>query len=91
MVSDEELMVQARKRAEEKVGFFIHLSVYAVINGLFILGWWFSGAGFPWFVFPMGFWGIGLVAHGMGVFVGTGMSDKMALREFEKLKHGKDY
>ncbi len=45
MVSDEELMARARKRAEEKVGFFIHLSVYAVINGLFILGWWFSGTG----------------------------------------------
>ncbi len=91
MTSDEELMNIARKRAEDKVGFAIHLSIYAVINGLFILGWWFSGAGFPWFIFPMGFWGIGLVGHFIGVFVGTGMSDRMAQKEYQKLKHGRGY
>ncbi len=36
MTSDEELMKIARKRAEDKVGFAIHLSVYSVINGLFV-------------------------------------------------------
>ncbi len=91
MTSDEELMKIARKRAEDKVGFAIHLSVYAVINGLFVFGWWFGGAAFPWFIFPMGFWGIGLVAHFIGVFVGTGMSDRMAQREYHKLKHERGY
>ncbi len=41
--------------------------------------------------FPLGFWGIGLVAHFVGVFVGTDMSDRMAQREYERLKHGREY
>ncbi len=88
MQSDEELMALARKRAEEKLGFYIHFSIYVAINALLILIWWFTGAGFPWFIFVLGFWGIGLVANFVSVFVGTGVSDRMAEREYERLKQG---
>jgi hypothetical protein len=44
MTSDEELMRAARKRAEEKVGFYIHLTVYVAVNLLLVVVWWFSGA-----------------------------------------------
>ncbi len=89
MTSDEELMVLARKRAQDKVGFYTHFSIYIIVNAMLILVWWFTGAGFPWFIFVLGFWGIGVVANFVSVFVGTGVSDRMAEREFEKLKHGK--
>ncbi len=89
MQSDEALMALARKRAADKVGFYIHFSVYVILNALFILVWWLAGDGFPWFIFILGFWGIGLVAHFIGVFVGTGVTDRMAQREYERLKQGK--
>ncbi len=89
MATDEELMALARKRAQDKVGFYTHFAVYIVINAMLILIWWFTGAGFPWFIFVLGFWGIGLVANFVSVFVGTGVSDKMAEREYERLRQGK--
>ncbi len=89
MATDEELMALARKRAQDKVGFYTHFAIYIVINSMLILIWWFTGAGFPWFIFVLGFWGIGLVANFVSVFVGTGVSDRMAEREYEKLKQGK--
>ncbi len=89
MATDEELMALARKRAQDKVGFYTHFAIYVVINSMLILIWWFTGAGFPWFIFVLGFWGIGLVANFVSVFVGTGVSDRMAEREYEKLKQGK--
>lgn len=90
MESDEELMKIARKRAEDKVGFYTHFTIYVAVNILLVFVWWFSGDGFPWFVFVLVFWGIGIVAHGASVFVGTGMTDKMAERELQKLKKGKE-
>ncbi len=88
MTTDEELMALARKRAEEKLGFYIHFAVYVAVNALLILIWWFvAGDGFPWFLFPLGFWGIGIIAHFIAVFVRT---DRMTQREYERLKQGRE-
>ncbi|SRR5579875_185318 len=88
MSSDEELRRRARKTAKEKVGFYIHLSIYAIVNSLLIAVWWFTGGVnmFPWFIFILGFWGIGVVAHGIGTFRGPAYVDRMAEEEYRKLK-----
>ncbi len=87
MTSDEELMALARKRAEEKLGFYIHLSIYLAINAMLILIWWFvAGDGLPWVLFILGFWGVGILAHFIGVFMGA---DRLTQREYERLKQGK--
>jgi hypothetical protein len=86
MENDEELMRQAKKRAHEKVGFYTHLSVYILVNLFLVAVWWFTGAGFPWFIFVLLAWGIGIAAHGIGTFGRTGMTDKMVEREYQKLK-----
>jgi hypothetical protein len=87
--SDEELMRVARKRAAEKVGFYIHFIVYIVVNLFLVAVWRFTGDGFPWFAFVLGFWGIGLVAHGASVFLGGGMTNWITEREYQKLKRGR--
>ncbi len=46
MATDEELMRLARKRAEDKIGFYVHFSIYLSINALLVLIWWFTGDGF---------------------------------------------
>jgi len=87
-MSEEQIYEEARKRVEAKQGFFIHLTVYIVINIMLVLIWAFlAGRGFPWFVFPLGGWGIGLLCHFLLVFVFGGKSDRGAIeKEAERIR-----
>ncbi len=87
-MSEEQIYGEAKKRVEEKRRFRTHAIVYAVINAFLVLIWWLTGAGFPWFVFPLGGWGIGLLFHGLGVYVLSGrQEDRRAIgREAEKIR-----
>ncbi|WP_455364585.1 2TM domain-containing protein [[Eubacterium] cellulosolvens] len=88
MSSDEELRSKARKRAEEKIGFYTHAAVYVIVNLFLIVVWWFTGGlgTFPWFIFPLFGWGIAIVIHFIGTFKGLHYSEKMIEKEYEKLK-----
>jgi len=87
-MTEEQIYELAKKRVEEKRGFFIHFGIYIVINIMLILIWWFAaGGGFPWFVFPLCGWGIGVLFHFLGVFVFSGRMDKEAIeKEAEKIR-----
>jgi hypothetical protein len=84
-MSEEEIYRLARKRVEEKKGFYIHLTVYICVNAILVVIWAFTGRGqgVPWFVFPLGGWGIGILFHFLGVFVFSRPSD-WDRREIEK-------
>ena len=84
-LSEEEIYEIARKRVEEKKGFFIHLIVYVVVNIILIIIWAVtdSGDGVPWFVYPLGGWGIGLVCHYFSVTTHR-ESDKIRSARVEK-------
>ena len=63
-MTEEQIYALAKKRVEARRDFAIHLIVYLGVNALLVCLWLFvTGRGFPWFVFPLGGWGIGLVAH----------------------------
>ena len=88
MSSEEKLKRQAKRRAEQKIGFYTHFSVYVMVN-LFLILVWFATSDihdFPWFVFPLVGWGIGIVAHFMSAFGATTFVDKLTEKEIEKLK-----
>ncbi|MFC2067729.1 2TM domain-containing protein [Chloroflexota bacterium] len=87
-MSEEQIYEQARKQVEEKKGFFIHLSVYIIVNIMLVLIWAFAnGRDYPWFIFPLGGWGIGLLFHFLGVFVWGRKSDLSAIeKEAEKIR-----
>lgn len=91
-MTEEELRKIARERAQAKVGFYIHLIVYVVINALLVSIWYFtsdSSGGIPWFIFPLVGWGIALVIHGIVAFSGSSLSnveDRMTEKELSKLK-----
>lgn len=89
---EEELFRLARKRVEEKKGFYTHFAVYLAVNALLVVIWAFTGAGFPWFIFPLGGWGIGVLFHFLGVFVfsraGSDWERKAIEKEVERLKKG---
>ena len=69
-MSEQEIYQEAKKRVEEKKGVFIHFIVYILVNILLVIIWAFpAGGGYPWFLWPLGGWGIGLIFHFLGVFV----------------------
>ena len=78
----------ARKRAGAKLGWFIHATVFVVVN-LFVFG--MSQPAFgtrPWSVKPLLGWGLGLTLHGISVwFLGTGggLRERLVQREREAL------
>jgi hypothetical protein len=89
LMTEDKLRKLARERAKAKLGFYVHLIVYIVVNAFLILLWYLTPdtAEIPWFVYPLVGWGIGLVAHGVYTFYGgTGLEDSMTERELEKLK-----
>lgn len=90
MQSNEELRKKAAKRADDKIGFYVHFAVYVVMN-LFIFFTWFFTTGeegnpFPWFLFTLVPWGIGLAAHFVVVFVGGNYRQKLTEKEYAKLR-----
>jgi hypothetical protein len=87
MESEEQLRARARQRAEDKVGFYVHLGVYLVVNAALWLLWFVTSPElFPWPVFVSIFWGIGIGAHAIGTYASTTYTDQLAEKEYQKLK-----
>jgi len=82
-MSEEEIYRKAREIVEEKKGFYTHFAVYIGVNILLVIIWVATGAGFPWFVFPLGGWGIGILFHFLGVYVFSRQTERDR-REIEK-------
>ncbi|MFC2056750.1 2TM domain-containing protein [Chloroflexota bacterium] len=87
-MSEEQIYERAKKIVEEKKGFYWNLAAYVVVNSMLVLIWAFAaGGGYPWFLWPLGGWGIGLLLHFLGVFVLGGKSDIAAIeKEAEKIR-----
>jgi uncharacterized protein (DUF486 family) len=88
-MSEEEIYEEAKKRVKEKREFYTHLSVYVTVNILLVIIWWITIGpdGFPWFVFPLAGWGIGIVMHFLQVFVWGSRMDRAAIeKEADKIR-----
>jgi hypothetical protein len=86
---EKELYERARRRVAAKKGFFIHLSVYIIVNAFLFVVWAVTGSPFPWFIFPLCGWGVGVIIHGLAVFLFSGTSDwevKEVEKEVERMK-----
>jgi len=60
---------KAKKRVEEIKGFYSHLIVYICVNIVLVIINLITSPGALWFFWPLAGWGIGLIFHGLGVFV----------------------
>jgi len=88
-MSEEEIYRQAKKRVEEKKGFYVHFAVYIIVNIILVIIWAITGADYPWFLFPLGGWGIGILFHFLGVFVFSRQTDwerRAVEKEAERLR-----
>ena len=59
----------AKLRAKEKAGFYMHIIVFIVIMALLTIINLTTGAEYLWVKWPLMGWGIGLIFHGLTVFV----------------------
>ena len=88
-LTPEEIDRIARKRAGAKLGWYAHAAVYVLVN-LFLFAMSTYGFGTRrWSLSPLLGWGLGLVLHGVAVFVlgaGSGLRERLVQREREKLR-----
>jgi hypothetical protein len=69
-MSEEEIYELAQKRIKAKRDFYNHLAVYVIVNVLLVIIWAFpAGRGYPWFLWVIGGWGIGVLTQFLKVFV----------------------
>ena len=87
-LSEEEILEQAKKRVKAKQDFYKHLLSYVVVNILLVIIWAFpAGRGYPWFLWVIGGWGIGLLFNFIEVFVWSQKGDRAAIeKEAEKIR-----
>ena len=72
---------------EAKLGFFIHVAVYLVVNGLLLTINLINSPQEYWFQWPLLGWGIGVLFHGLGVYVfagGINVKEHMIEKEMKK-------
>jgi len=78
----------AKRQVERKIGFFLHLAVYLIVNsGLMLLNL-LTVPHQLWALGPLFGWGIGLLFHGLGIFLrAPGANWKRRMIENELNRH----
>ena len=71
-MENKEAYKKAEKRVEEKIGFYIHLSIYIAVNILLIIINLFTSSHYLWFKWPLIGWGIGVFFHALGIYFLSG-------------------
>ena len=75
----------AINRIKEKRGFWTHLVVYIAVNTFLVAIWAVTAQGYFWPIWPILGWGIGLLAHGLSVFVGPAdITEERIARELRR-------
>jgi hypothetical protein len=86
-MGDPEAYERAKSRVEAKIGFFIHLAIYVVVNVLLIIINLNTDPEYLWFKWPLIGWGVGVIFHAVGVFFLSGGSmtkERMIEKEMKK-------
>lgn len=87
-LSEEQMYEEAKKRVKAKRDFWGHFGTWAAINTMLIIIWALTDlGGYPWFVWPLGIWGVFVLFHYLRVFVFERRSDREAVaKEIERIK-----
>jgi hypothetical protein len=85
---ENEIEELAKKRVQARSGFVIHAAMYAVMNLGLLSIWLMTGRGYPWFMWPLLGWGIGLLAHASALVLGPGskVEQRAIEREVQRLR-----
>jgi hypothetical protein len=75
---------EARKILRHRA-FWLHAAIYGATNVAIFLIWAIVDGGYPWFVFPIIGWGVGLAAHAASAFLMMSTQDLVLEREQRRL------
>ena len=88
-MEDEFARAAFREREARQVvkrrAFLVHLSVYIATNVFLFVVWLLVGGGFPWFLFVLFGWGIGIAAHGASAYLMANPADIVLEKEQRRL------
>jgi hypothetical protein len=91
-VTDEFARAAFREREAKQIvrrrAFLLHVAVFVATNAFIFVVWVLVGGGFPWFLFVLFGWGIGLVAHGAAAYLLADATDVVLAREQKRLSEG---
>ena len=89
LLSEDDIERIARKRIGARVGWYLHATVFIVVNlGLLALAW-LGLSQRPWSPAPALGWAAGLLLHGVSVFLlanGSPLRERMLQRERDRLQ-----
>ena len=88
-MSAEEIERLAHKRAGAKLGWYVHATVYVLVNLMIFAAAYFGWRSRPWNPYATLGWGLGLALHGVSVFLlgqGGGFREKLVQQERERLQ-----
>ncbi len=93
---EEQKYIKAKKKVKAIKGFYVHLTVYLIVNAFLIISRMFYGGGYDdlweWQTYNTAiFWGIGLAFHafnvfGMGFLLGKDWEDRKIKEYMDKDK-----
>ena len=90
-MTPEDLDRLARRRANAKLGWYVHAMAFVLVNALIFAMSRYAFGTRPWSVYPLLGWGLGLVLHGVAVFVlGSGSTLRERMIENERARIRRD-
>ena len=85
--SDAALRATAERRADAKIGFRVHATIFVLVNGFLAALNLLTTPRHLWFYWPLLGWGIGLAAHAFGVYAEhTDMRERAIEAELKRLR-----
>ena len=84
--SPEVLREQALRQIRKRRDFKTHLFIYLLVNGFLWVVWAATGANFPWPIFPMFAWGIGVGANAWDVYLRPPITERQVQVEMQRLR-----
>ncbi|WP_068118670.1 2TM domain-containing protein [Tropicimonas marinistellae] len=78
---------QARRRAESKYGFFVHVGVFVSVMVLLVVIDLLTSPGSVWFIWPLIGWGLAVALHGARVFLLADRNPILDMLTERELRH----
>ena len=84
---NEEKLETAKARVKDLKEFYQHVVAYVAVNILLVIINLLTSTGYLWFLWPLCFWGLALVIHGLYVFTVTfiNFGERKILKKIENI------
>jgi len=85
------LREKAEKRVKQRTRLLEHIATYVIVNGFLVVVWALTGAGYPWFLWVMAGWGLGLAMNVSSYFIrskGDSSRERMIQEEMKRMREG---